>query len=68
LPLNPQFAGSNSDDDDEFLRTIKNCSITSFREEAKPTAPSHKILWHVKHPYSMKEILVDITHGYLTKL
>jgi hypothetical protein len=33
-----------------FLRTIKISSIPSFGGEVKLSAPSHKILRHVKEP------------------
>jgi hypothetical protein len=42
--------GSNPAEEDVFLRMIKICSMTSFREEVKLSAPHHKILEHVKEP------------------
>jgi hypothetical protein len=48
---------SNPAKDDGLLRAIKFCSTTSFGGKLKPSIPCHKILWHVKDPYSMKKIL-----------
>jgi hypothetical protein len=64
LPLDPRFAGSNPAEDDKVLRTIKIRCTTSFGGEIKPSAPCHKILRHVKYPYSMKQILVGKIHGH----
>jgi hypothetical protein len=46
---------TNLAEDDEFLRAIRIPSMTSFGGEVKPAVPCHKILWHIKDPYSMKE-------------
>jgi hypothetical protein len=51
LPLDPRFAGSNSTEDDEFLKAIKIYSATSFGGEVKPSVSYSKILRHVKEPY-----------------
>jgi hypothetical protein len=39
------------------LRTIKIRSTTSLRVVVMPSVPCHKVLWHVKDPYSVKEVL-----------
>jgi hypothetical protein len=49
--------GYNLTEGDGFLRSIKVRSTTFFREEVKPSAPCHKILWHVKEP------LVEVVAG-----
>jgi hypothetical protein len=49
-----------------ILRKIIIHSTTSFREEVKLLLPC-KILWHVKDPYSMKDILVGKIHIFLAK-
>jgi hypothetical protein len=59
----PRFTNSNLAENDG-LRVIKFCSMTSFRGEVKPAGPCCKILWHVKDPYSMKEILVGKINGH----
>jgi hypothetical protein len=48
LPLDPRFAGSNTAEDDGFLRAIKIRSTTSWGGGVKPSAPRRKILQHVK--------------------
>jgi hypothetical protein len=45
---------SNPAEDDGFLMAIKIHSTISFGGEVKPSVPCHKILRHVKDPYSMK--------------
>jgi hypothetical protein len=50
MPSGPRFAGSNLAKSDGFLREVEMCSMMSFGGEAKPAAPCHKILWHVKDP------------------
>jgi hypothetical protein len=62
--LDPRVVGSNPAEGDGFLREIKIRSTTSFGGEIKPSVPCHDILWHVKDPYSMKEILVSKIHGH----
>jgi hypothetical protein len=57
LPTGPKVRGFNPGRDDGFLRAIKIRSTTSFGGEVKPSVPCRKILRHVKHPCSMKEIL-----------
>jgi hypothetical protein len=51
LPLIPSYAGTNTADDDEFLREIKIRSRTSFGAEVKPSVPRRKILLMLKQPY-----------------
>jgi hypothetical protein len=65
LPFDPSFAGSNPIEDDGFLRVIKIHSMNFFRAEVKLAVPCHKILQHVKNPYSMKEMLVDKINGHI---
>jgi hypothetical protein len=50
LPLDPRFAGSNTAEDDGFLRAIKIRSTTSSRGGGgvQPSAPRRKILQHLK--------------------
>jgi hypothetical protein len=48
-----------------ILRVIKIRSATSFGGEVKLAVPCHKILQHVKDPYSMNEILAGKIHGHL---
>jgi hypothetical protein len=49
--LDPRFRDSKLAEEDGFLRAIKILSTTFFeQEEVKPSAPCHKILWHVKEP------------------
>jgi hypothetical protein len=52
--LESRFTGSNLADDDGFLRAIKIRSTTYFGGEVKPAVPCHKILQHVKKPYSIR--------------
>jgi hypothetical protein len=47
LPWEARFVGSNSAEDDGFLRVIKIRSTTSFGGEVKPSTPCRKILRHV---------------------
>jgi hypothetical protein len=42
--------GLNPAEDRGFLRAIKICSTTSFREEVKLSVLCRKILWHVEEP------------------
>jgi hypothetical protein len=56
LPLDQRVAGSNAAEDDGFLMAIKIRSTASLGGEVKPSVPC-KILWHVKNPTSMKEIV-----------
>jgi hypothetical protein len=58
LLLDPRFAGSNSAEDNGFLRAIKIRSATSFGGEVKLTVSFHKIYGMLKNPTSMKEILL----------
>jgi hypothetical protein len=58
--------GSNPADDDGLLRVIKIHSMTSFKGEVKLVVPCCKILWHVKDPYSMKEILSGQISGHFS--
>jgi hypothetical protein len=44
LPQDPKFMGSNSAEDDGFLRAIKICSTTSFGGEVKPSVPCHRFM------------------------
>jgi hypothetical protein len=55
--MDPRFVGSNTTDDDGFLRVIKICSTAFFGGEEKPSAPCYKILWHVKYVCRVTEIL-----------
>jgi hypothetical protein len=55
-----------SAEDDGFLRAIKTHSMTSFQGKVKPMVPCHKILRHVRNPYSMKEIPVGKIHGHFS--
>jgi hypothetical protein len=41
-------------EDDGFLMAIKINSTIFFRGKVKPLVPYHKIVWHVKDPYSME--------------
>jgi hypothetical protein len=41
---------------DEFLRALKICNTPSFGGEVKPSAPCHKILWHVKEPFDVRKL------------
>jgi hypothetical protein len=58
LPLDQRFAGLNPGKSKEFLMAIKIC-MNSFGGEVKLFVPCHEILWRVKDPYSMKDILVQ---------
>jgi hypothetical protein len=49
--------GSNPAEDEIFLRAIKVRSTPSFRREVKFAAPGCRMLWNVKDPYRMKEVL-----------
>jgi hypothetical protein len=60
--MDPNFAGSNTAEDDGFLRTIKIGSTTFFGEEVKPSVSCRKVLRKIKSPYNMKEILVGKIH------
>jgi hypothetical protein len=64
LVIDPRLAGSNLARDDGFLRPKKCVTTTSFRWEVKPAVSFHGILWNVKNPRSMKEILVGKIYGY----
>jgi hypothetical protein len=64
LLLDLRFVESDLAEDDGFLREIKICSMTSFREEVKPMVPCRKILRHFKDLYSMKEMLVGQIHRH----
>jgi hypothetical protein len=55
LAFGPKIRGLKPDWEERFLRAIKIPSRTSFGGEVKPSAPHHKILRLVKHPFSMKE-------------
>jgi hypothetical protein len=52
----PRFVASNPAEDDGFLMAIILHNTTSFRGQVKLSVPHHKILWHVKDPYSMKDL------------
>jgi hypothetical protein len=56
LPLGPRFSGSSPAEDDEFLRTIKIPSTTSFGE-VNPSVLYRKIYGMLKNPGGIKEIL-----------
>jgi hypothetical protein len=60
------LAGSNPAENDKFLRATKVRSTTSFGVNVKPAAPCRKILWNVKDPYCMEDILVDNIRGYFS--
>jgi hypothetical protein len=64
--LHPRSAGSNPAEDDGFLMAIKIHSTTFFKGDVKPMVPCHKILWHIKNPYSMREILEGKIHGHFS--
>jgi hypothetical protein len=65
LPLDLGFAGSNSDEDDEFLRATKIRSTTSFGREVKPLIPCCQILRRVREPYEYEmTYFVDKIHGH----
>jgi hypothetical protein len=51
--VDPGFTDSNAADSDEFLRTIKVRSTSSFGEVVKPSAPCRKMLRHVKDPFGI---------------
>jgi hypothetical protein len=59
MPVDPMFGGSNSVEDDGFLKTIKILSTTSFGDEVKPSVPCHKILQLVKDPYRYEKQYVS---------
>jgi hypothetical protein len=44
--------GFTSSQGDGILRAIKIRSTPSFGWEVKPEVPCHKILWHVKDPFT----------------
>jgi hypothetical protein len=52
LPLDPRFAGSDSQpaESDGFLTAIEIRSTTSFGGEVKPSVPCRKILRRIKDP------------------
>jgi hypothetical protein len=50
LRLDTRFEGSNPVEGDEFLRTIKICSTTSFGGEVKLPVPCCKIYGMLKIP------------------
>jgi hypothetical protein len=62
----PRFADSNPEEDYRFLTATKISNTTSFGGEVKPTVPCHKILRHVKDPYSMRDILVGNIHEHFS--
>jgi hypothetical protein len=45
--------GSNPAEGDAYLWVIKIHGMPSFREEARPSAPYHKVLEHVKKPFKV---------------
>jgi hypothetical protein len=51
MPLDSSFTSSNPTESDGFLRAIKIRITISFEGEVKPSAPSRKILRHVKESY-----------------
>jgi hypothetical protein len=59
---------SNPVENEEFLRTIKIRSTTSFGGEVKPSAICRKVLRYVKNPCSMKGILVGKTKGHFSSI
>jgi hypothetical protein len=63
--LDPKFVGSDLAKDNGFLTVIKIHSMTAFLGEVKPAVPCCKILWHVKDPYSMREILTGKIHRHM---
>jgi hypothetical protein len=58
LPLNPRLTGLNPAEDDEFLRTIKFLTTTSF--EGKWSRQSHVVKFYgmLMNPMRMKRYLV----------
>jgi hypothetical protein len=62
LPLDLQFAGSNPDAGDKFLRLIKINNTPYFGGEVKPEVPCRKILHHVKKLLSMNK---DTSYGQI---
>jgi hypothetical protein len=44
LAMNPRFSGSNPAEDNGFFNAINIHSMTSFRGEVKPLAPSCTVL------------------------
>jgi hypothetical protein len=55
LVVGPKVCGFRLGPDDEFLRTIKIRSTTSFGGKVKPSAPCRKILRHVKDPSGVRQ-------------
>jgi hypothetical protein len=53
--LDPRFADSIPAEvvGGGFLRAINVSSMPSFREEVKPGASCHKIVWHIKELYEV---------------
>jgi hypothetical protein len=48
LNIGPKICGFKPGRGAGFLRAINTCSSSSFGEEAKPSGPFCKILWHAK--------------------
>jgi hypothetical protein len=51
LAIGPKLCGSNTAEDNGFLRAIKIHSTASFGGEVKPSVPCRKFLWYVREPY-----------------
>jgi hypothetical protein len=51
LPLDPNFAGSNPDEDDGFLSAIEIRGTTSLGGEVKQPVPCSKTYSMLKNPY-----------------
>jgi hypothetical protein len=63
LAIEPKVRGFKPGRERWILRMIEFHSKSFFEGEVNPAVPCRKILWHVKFPYSMKEILVGKIHG-----
>jgi hypothetical protein len=57
LATGPKGRGFKPGRGDGFLRAIKICSTPSFGWEVKPEVSYRKILWHVKDPFEVFQIL-----------
>jgi hypothetical protein len=66
LTIGQRFEDSDPAEKDICLIAIKIRVTTSFGGEVKPWVPCVKMLRHVTHTYSMKEILVGKIDGHFS--
>jgi hypothetical protein len=63
LAIGPKVCGFKPGKGGGIFKGSRNHSRTYFRGEIKQVDPCHKILWHVKDPYSMG-YFVDKIQGH----